>query len=117
MVEVEWGAVDVVGMVLWVDENRTAFGLVRGGFWCRGMTVRVSSRMASIACWNPRGFLTENMSTRMGFEDDPRGGEESCCARVGRLLYGVNRADDEALGRGSERDNLESTLRSSLTTS
>ena len=53
---------------------------------------------------------------RMGFEDDPRGGEESC-ARVGRLLYGVNRADDEASGRGSERDNLESTLRSSLTTS
>ena len=62
-------------------------------------------------------FLTENMSTRMGFEDDPHGGEESRCARVGHLLYGVNRADDEALGRGSERDNLESTLRSSLTTS
>jgi len=79
--------------------------------------VRVSSQMASIACRNLRGFLTENMSTRMGFEDDPRGGEESCCERVGRLLYGVNRADDEALGRGSERDNLESTLRSSLTTS
>jgi len=54
---------------------------------------------------------------RMGFEDDPRGGEESRCARVGRLLYGVNRADDEVSGRGSERDNLESTLRSSLTTS
>ena len=105
MVEVEWGAVDVVGMVLWVDENRTAFGLVRGGFWCRGMTVRVSSRMASIACRNPRGFLTENMSIRMGFEDDPRGGEESRCARVGRLLYRVNRADDEALGRRSERGN------------
>jgi len=54
---------------------------------------------------------------RMGFEGDPRGGEESRCARVGRLLYGVNRADDEASGRGLERDNLESTLRSSLTTS
>jgi len=54
---------------------------------------------------------------RMGFEGDPRGGEESRCARVGRLLYGVNRADDDASGRGLERDDLESTLRSSLTTS
>ena len=78
--------------------------------------MHVSSQMASIACWNPQGFLTENMSMRMGFEDDPCAGEESCCARVGHLLYGVNRADDEASGRGSERDNLESTLRSSLTT-
>jgi len=32
--EVEWGAVDVVGMVLWVDENRTAFGLAQRGFLC-----------------------------------------------------------------------------------
>jgi len=32
VVKVEWGAVDVVGMVLWVDENRTAFGLVQEGF-------------------------------------------------------------------------------------
>jgi len=32
------------------------------------------------------------------------------------MYYGANRADDEALGRGSERDNLESTLQSSLTT-
>ena len=79
--------------------------------------MHVSSQMASIACRNPQGFLTENMSMRMGFEGDPRGGEESRCARVGRLLYGVNRADDEASGRGLERDNLESTLRSSLTTS
>jgi len=47
---------------------------------------------------------------RMGFEGDPCGGEESRCARVGHLLYGVNRADDEASGRGSERENLESTL-------
>jgi len=32
--EVEWGAVDVVGMALWVDENQTAFGPARGGFLC-----------------------------------------------------------------------------------
>ena len=72
--------------------------------------MRVSSRMASIACRNPQGFLTENMSTRMGLEGNPRGGEESHWARVGHLLYGVNRADEEVLGRGLERDNLKSTL-------
>jgi len=32
--KVEWGAVDVVGMVLWVDENQTIFGLTQGGFLC-----------------------------------------------------------------------------------
>jgi len=46
------------------------------------------------------------MSMTMGLEDDPLGGEESCWARVGRLLYGENRAEEEALGLGSEIDFL-----------